>query len=199
MTHRRAASLHVPRLAAVVAVVAVSACGSAGDPDLMTFSQRSTGPNEFLVAPVQPLETPPQAGALPPPTPGLANRADATPMEDAVAALGGNPARVRPTGAIPSGDAGLVNHASRLGREPAIRQTLAQEDLETRRQNRGRLLERMVNQNRYYSAYERQRLDQQAETDRFRRAGLPTPSAPPAGLPSEAPEALQGIFGSNDN
>lgn len=145
----------------------------------MSFPRSSTGPDEFLVAPAKPLQDPPAARALPAPTPGLANRADPTPKEDAVAALGGNPARVRPTGSIPGSDAGLVNYASRGGRDPAIRGTLAQEDLDIRRRNNGLLLERWAGVNLYYEAYQNQSLNQYGEADRFRRAGAETPSAPP--------------------
>lgn len=168
-----------PHLSALTLIL-LAACSSS-DPRLMNFSSNSTGPNEFLVAPAKPLETPPQAGSLPPPTLGGANRADATPFSDAVVALGGRESALAGS-QIPSGDAGLVNYASRTGRDPLIRQTLAREDLEFRQKNPGRVLERVANVNVYYRAYEPQSLDQQSELARFRRAGVPTPAAPPFAL-----------------
>lgn len=156
-------------------------CGG-GNPQLMNFPSSATGPDEFLVAPAKPLQEPPSTSYLPPPTLGQGNRADPTPNADAVAALGGNPARVTPGGGIPSADSALVSYVSRYGGSPQIRTTLAQEDLEYRQRNRGLLLERIANVNVYYDAYEPHSLDQQAEIDRFRRAGVPTPAAPPSAL-----------------
>ena len=60
-----------------------------------------------------------------------------------------------------------------------IRQTLATEDLEFRRKNDGRLLERIFNVNVYFKAYRDYALDQYAELARWRKAGARTPSAPP--------------------
>ena len=97
-------------------------------------------------------------------------------LADAVAALGGN---LRVAGGVPSSDSALVGHAGRYGVTAAIRDTLAAEDLEWRRDNNGRLLERLFNVNVYYKAYADQSLDQQAELWRWRRAGARTPSAPP--------------------
>ena len=120
----------------------------------------------------------PQAGALPPPAPGGTNRADPTPEADAVAALGGKPQALNRTG-FTQADVALVGYADRYGVDPAIRQKLAEEDLKFRQRNDGLLMERMFNVNLYYQAYASQSLNQQAETDRFRQAGVPTASAPP--------------------
>lgn len=152
----------------------LAACG-ASDPQLMRFPG-SRAPNEFLVAPAKPLETPPDRAALPPPTPGAANRADATPLDDAIVALGGRP------GAGATGDAALLAHVSRFGRDPDIRATLASEDLAFRQANPGRVMERLFNVNRYFAIYSGQALDQQAERARLAAAGVPTPTAPPAAL-----------------
>ena len=80
---------------------------------------------------------------------------------------------------MPSSDGALYAHASRFGTEAGIRGTLAAEDLEWRRDNNGRLLERLFNVNVYYAAYADMSLDQQAELWRWRKAGARTPSAPP--------------------
>jgi len=160
--------------AALVALV--SGCGG-GDPQLMNIKSTTRTPDEFAVLPGKPLEMPQDFAELPPPQPGAPNRTDPTPQADAIAALGGNPA-----GGV-RGDAGLMTHVTRFGSAPDIRQTLAAEDLEFRRRNDGRLLERLANTNVYYKAYSVQSLDQERELDYWRRRGVRNVSAPPP--PSE--------------
>ena len=172
-----------PTVLAMLAALSLSACGG-GEPDLMNFASSQEGPDEFLVAPAKPLEMPANPGALPPPAPGGTNRADPSPEADAVAALGGNPQALNRTG-ITASDAGLLRYAERFGLDPSIRQVLARDDYEFRRRNSGLFLERMFNVNLYYRAYDSQSLNQQAETERFRKAGVPTPSSPPAVLKPE--------------
>lgn len=157
-------------------VLALAACGS-GEPRLMPHSGK-TGPDEFAIVPTKPLEQPTSYAFLPEPTPGGANRVDATPHADAVAALGGSPAALTGGGI----DGGLVNHASRYGRDDGIRAQLATEDLAHRKRNDGRLLDRLFGRNTYQRAYRGHALDQQAELDRLRRAGVVTPTAPPPGV-----------------
>jgi len=167
---------------ALIAVLAVSACGNRDkNPELMNIRPRGNGPDEFTILPTKPLEAPDFTAALPTPTPGGSNLTDPTPKADAVAALGGDPSRVAPRGdgSIGSGDATLVRYTQRFGSDRVIRQTLAAEDLEFRRKNNGRVLERWFNLNVYYSAYQKVSLDQYNELERFRRAGVRTPSAPP--------------------
>ena len=55
----------------------------------------SSGPDEFSVLPVEPLEIPRNLNVLPPPAPGGVNRADRDPRAEAVTALGGDPAARR--------------------------------------------------------------------------------------------------------
>ena len=50
---------------AVTALMGLSACGSS-EPNLMTYAGSREGPDEFLVVPAKPLETPPKPGELPP-------------------------------------------------------------------------------------------------------------------------------------
>lgn len=159
------------------ALLALSACGRSDDvPNLMNIRSSTNGPDEFAILPPKPLEMPEDIAALPEPTPGGENRTDPTPEADAIAALGG---QVRPAGGVPSSDGALYAHAARFGLTSGIRETLAAEDLEYRRQNDGRLLERIFNVNVYFKAYAEQSLDQQAELWRWRNAGARTPSAPP--------------------
>lgn len=164
--------------ALLAAGLVLSACGQRGDPQLMNL-RATSGPDEFAILPTRPLEMPRDLATLPEPTPGAPNRVDRQPRADAVAALGGNP-RLLDSGVIPAADQGLVATVSRYGVADGIRETLAAEDLEFRRNNRGRLLERMFNVNTYFRAYGAVTLDQYAELERMRRAGVRTPAAPPA-------------------
>lgn len=150
----------------------ISACDRGATPKLLNIKSGSKGPDEFLVLPNKPLTMPKSYNALPAPTPGGTNRTDATPVQDATLALGGNP-----NGGLRDG--ALVNYASRFGVAPDIRRALAREDLKYRRKNNGRLLERAFNVNVYYKAYRRQSLNQHAELERLRRRGIRTVSAPP--------------------
>lgn len=163
----------------LVAALVLSACASDREPQLMNLRNPGDGPDEFLVVPAKPLAMPEDMAALPTPTPGGRNLADATPREDMIAALGGNAAAAR------GGSGGLVSYATRFGTAPNIRAELAVADLEYRRQNNGRLLERWFSIPVYFDAYAPLSLDQAAELERFRRAGVRTPSAPPAPLRSE--------------
>lgn len=159
---------------AVLVAATLVGCGR-GDkqPQLMNIRSATQGPDEFGILPPKALELPKDLAALPEPTPGGKNLTDPTPNEDAILALGG-----RPNGGA-GGDAGLINHVTRYGVNGNIRDTLAAEDLEWRRDNNGRILERLFNVNVYYKAYRKQSLDQQAELFRWRKRGVRTPSAPP--------------------
>lgn len=154
----------------------LSACGGSEEPNLLNISQpRSEGPDEFAVLPTKPLEIPENLAALPEPTPGGSNRTDPTPEADAIAALGGN-AAVLSRG---SSDGALIAYSRRFGVDPNIRAQLAAADLEFRRRNDGRLLERLFNVNVYFRAYEEMSLDQYRELARLRRAGIRTSAVPP--------------------
>jgi hypothetical protein len=159
---------------ALLAVLGLAACGN-GTPELMNL-RTGEGPDEFGIVPPKPLEMPETLSELLEPTVGGSNRTDRNPEAEAVIALGGTPGAS--TG-IPAGDSALYSHAARYGVESGIRSTLASEDLQWRRDNNGRILERLFNVNVYYKAYRDQRLDQQAELQRWRKLGLRTPSAPP--------------------
>mgnify|MGYP002629348070 CR=1 FL=1 len=161
---------------AAIAMLTLAACDD-GDPRLMNLRATGDGPDEFAILPPKALQMPSDLAALPEPTLGGSNLTDPTPEADAVAALGG---RIREGAGIPAGDGSLVNHASRYGRSASIRTELAAEDLEFRRDNKGRVLERIFNVNVYFRAYEAQSLDQQAELKRWRARGARTVSAPPA-------------------
>lgn len=154
----------------------VVGCGS--DAPLYALRSDSGGPDEFAILPTKPLEMPEDMAALPPPTPGVPNRADPTPEADAFAALGGN-AEVLTRGVS---DGGLIRYTTRYGVDPAIRQDLAVADAQFRDGKGPRLLESWANVSVYNRAYAPLSLDQHSELVRFRRAGIPTPSAPPPGV-----------------
>jgi hypothetical protein len=160
---------------AVATMLVLAACGGKGDPQLMNL-RSGPGPDEFAIVPPKPLELPENLAELPDPTPGGFNRTDQNPEADAAIALGGNP---KAAGGIPTSDSVLYAHAGRFGVDGGIRATLAAEDLEWRRDNNGRILERLFNVNVYYRAYRKQWLDQHAELARWRALGVRNPSAPP--------------------
>lgn len=162
----------------------VSGCSRTEAPQLMNLRATGSGPDAFSVLPGKPLQMPADLAALPAPEPGAPNLTDPTPRADAVAALGGDPARVPPEATLagrtpPRADGGLVAHAARFGTEPGIRARLAEEDLDYRRDNNGRLLERAFSVNVYFRAYRPQALDQYAELERWRARGVRTVGAPP--------------------
>lgn len=160
------------------ALLVVAGCGGRDKPpQLMNLRSDSNGPDEFSIVPPKPLELPEDLAQLPTPTPGGENRTDPKPKDDAVIALGGTP-RVAGQG-VPASDGALVSAAARNGVAADIRPTLAAEDLDYRRKNNGRVLERLFGTNVYFRAYRKQQLDQQAELERWRAAGAGTPSAPP--------------------
>ena len=157
----------------------LTACAR-GEPNLMRVESSGRGPDEFGIVPGKPIEIPNDLRALPPPAPiGSGNRTDATPESDAVAALGGSPARLERDGRTPDGT--LVTAASRFGVASNVRGELAAEDLEFRQRNRGRVLERLFGVTTYFDAYRRQELDQHPEQERWRRAGARSSAAPPSG------------------
>ena len=82
-------------------------------------------------------------------------------------------------GSIGAGDAALVQQASRYGRDSTIRQTLAAEDQQYRK-NKGRFSWSIVPRDDYERAYRGQKLDSYSWLRRYRQAGARTPSAPPA-------------------
>ncbi len=171
--------------AALVAALALSGCERGGKiPELMNIRSQTRSPDEFTVLPTKPLSMPDDLAALPEPTPGGNNITDPTPEADAVAALGGNPDALTPNG-ISSGSGALVSHAGRFGTAADIRQVLAAEDLDYRRKNDGRLLERIFNVNVYFKAYAPMSLDQYLELARWRKAGVRTVGAPPEELAAE--------------
>jgi hypothetical protein len=176
----------------LVGVLLLTACGSReGAPKLMNLRPQTNGPDEFAILPSKGLELPEDLAALPEPTPGGTNRTDQTPKDDAIAALGGTAGAGRQDGA-------LMAYAGRKGTDPAIRATLAAEDLAFRKKHPGKLLERLMNLTTYFNAYRDQWLDQYEELARWRAAGVVTPSAPPPKSAAEAPKINRGGTSAED-
>ncbi len=167
----------------LLAALALSACARGNKvPELMNIHSQSRSPDEFTILPSKPLTLPEDLKTLPAPTPGGTNITDPTPEADAIAALGGNPDAVKVGDKVAASNGGLLSYAGRFGREAGIRDKLAAEDLEWRRRHDGRLLERIFNINVYFKAYRKMMLDQYAELERWRAAGVPTVGAPPQGI-----------------
>lgn len=156
--------------------IALSGC-SRGVGNMMNIRSAS-GPDEFAILPSKPLVQPKSYTELPEPTPDAGSLTDPTPNRDAVVALGGSGKRYDAAG-VPRSDQGLINAASRYGVSGDIRTTLAAEDLEFRKENRGKVLERLFRVTVYFGAYEKQSLDRYRELQRLRRKGIRTPAAPP--------------------
>ncbi|MFC2966643.1 DUF3035 domain-containing protein [Acidimangrovimonas pyrenivorans] len=161
---------------AAIAMLALAGCSGGKDPHLMNFRSNNRGPDEFAVLPSKPLQMPKNFSQLPPPTPGGTNLTDPTPKADAVAALGG---RARSGDKVPAGDSTLVTQAARYGIVPDIRAQLAAADLQYRRKHRPKPLEKVFGVTTYFRAYRPMALDQYAELERWRAAGVRTESAPP--------------------
>lgn len=171
---------------AFLAASVLSGCGGRDkEPDLITFRSKSRSPDEFAILPTKPLILPEDLAALPEPTPGGANLTDPTPEADAVAALGGNPEALVVGDKVAAANGALLAHAGRFGREAGIRSTLAAEDLEWRRKNDGRLLERIFDVTVYFRAYRDMSLNQYDVLEYWRAKGVQTVGAPPEGFEAE--------------
>ncbi|MEP2640862.1 DUF3035 domain-containing protein [Roseobacter sp.] len=159
-------------LALIVITAFVGACSNTGLRDLQSNSR---GPDEFIVEPREPLQTPDDLRSLPTPTPGQTNLTDSNPVADAVIALGGRPSEATE---VPATDGALVTAASRFGVTATIREDLAEADEKFRRRQ-GRFTQfKLFPEDRYLQAYQRQQLDATATADQWRRAGVSTPSYP---------------------
>ncbi|MXU64547.1 DUF3035 domain-containing protein [Oceanomicrobium pacificus] len=164
----------------VGATLILSGCDR-NDPNNKRFLKfrgaEDNSPDEFLVMPQKPLEIPADLTRLPPPRPGAQNRADIDPIALAQSALSGAPARPI---AGTSADAAFVAAASRNGVGTNIRQVTAVEDQAYRRDNPGRVLNRLFSTYDEYEIYRDMALDPVAELARLRALGVYTPAAPPS-------------------
>ncbi len=163
-------------VAGCAAIALAAGCSGSDDPQLLEF--KSTGsPDELGVMPSNPLELPQSLGRLPEPRTGGVDRAYPKPELDVIRALDGDPNATLRDRTVPEADVALIRYASRGGLIKNIRGVLASEDLEFRRRNDGRLMEKLFNTNIYYRAYAPFSLDQEAEFFRAKRLGIKTPGA----------------------
>jgi len=160
---------------ALIAVTMLAACENKG---LRQVTSRGDGPDEFIVVPAKPLEQPENYAALPAPTPGGPNLTDQNPLENSVAKLGGK--RGSANAPVPGRDAALVNRAARFGVDPSIRASLAAQDAEFRSRQSRLTQFRIFPEDLYNRAYRREALDAARTAQAYRRAGIPTPTAPPS-------------------
>ena len=159
----------------ILGAMVLAACGQ---PKLRDLRPGGEGPDEFIVAPSLPLQEPASFSDLPAPTPGGSNITDPNPLADGVAALGGR--RGAPNAPVPAADAGIVSYAQRGGVSPGIRAQLAEEDADFRRRKARFTNIRLFPEDRYAQAYRREALDPFRVADAYRRAGIKTPTHPPA-------------------
>ncbi|WP_300011854.1 DUF3035 domain-containing protein [uncultured Roseobacter sp.] len=161
----------------ILALILITACvGACANTGLRDLRSNTRGPDEFIIEPKAPLQTPDDLTSLPAPTPGQGNLTDNDPLSDVVVALGGRPSNAT---AVPATDGALVTAASRFGVTPNIRQNLAEEDADFRRRQSRFTQYRLFREDRYLQAYRRQALDASDVAERWRRAGARTPSYPP--------------------
>lgn len=160
----------------LMAASVLAGCASSDEVTLTKLRNTGNGPDEFSIIPSKPLQTPEDYSRLPVPAPGAANLTDQNPRAEGIAALGGNPAGAPGSQAQ---NAALLNHAARFGPTTGIRQTLASEDLERRRQYGRVNVLRILPGDDYVQAYRNDWLDAYAEERRLRNRGVQTPASPP--------------------
>ncbi|MCY4007179.1 MAG: DUF3035 domain-containing protein [Rhodobacteraceae bacterium] len=168
------------RLAIVLTgAIALAGCNLVGGddndepPKLLQFKNDGR-PDALATVPTRPLVYPDRTMELKPPDLLRGNRADRRPDKEVIVSLGGE---ARQTAG--QYDRHLVSHATRHGYDPLIRRRLETEDIEFRRRNDGRLLERVFRVNLYFDAYRPMSIDPYVELQRLRAAGIRTPTAPP--------------------
>ena len=163
--------------AGCLAIALATGCSNSDeDPQLLNF--KTTGsPDELSVMPANPLQVPESLGRLPMPRTGGVDLAYPKPGIEAIQTLGGDPTLAERDRAFPESDFALIRYTARHGKIKNVRGVLASEDLEFRRKNDGRFLEKLLDTNVYYRAYAPLALDQVAEYERARKLGLSTPAA----------------------
>lgn len=164
---------------ALALVAAVAGCDtSKGVGRFFAGSTSGAGPDEFGIVPNKPLAVPDDLASLPEPQPGARNRTDLLPEHDAVAALGGQPARLDST-VVGSGEGALLAAATRNGSSPEIREVLAKEDAQYREENGPLFLQRLFKVDTYLQDYEDQSLKARRTNDLLRRSNVKTPTVSP--------------------
>lgn len=157
--------------------VSLSGCNResrTGQP-LINLRGSSVAPDEFLVIPQKPLETPVDLSSLPTPEPGAGNLVDIDFEQDLIAALGGRDSAPR---GIPASEQPLVAASRANGTTDGIRDLMRIEDQAYRNARKGRL-ERLARKRQAITLYNPMLLDPYAELARLQAMGVKTPAAPP--------------------
>ena len=147
----------------------ITSC-SESDPNLFSLKNLSDGPDEFALVTLREIQMPTDFSILPKPTLGGVNLTDQNPQEDVILALGGS--LTAKTNLTQEDDKLLEETASRFGVMENIRNELALEYMKFRTDNRGLLLERLVNMNVYFKAYSSMTLDSKQELERLSKLGV---------------------------
>ena len=150
-------------------------CGG-NDPNLLTLRNSGNGPDEFALVTLREIEMPSDFSTLPAPTLGGPNLTDINPQEDVITALGGV---LQVTDDNFRNDKFLEEAVSRFGLVDNIKDELSLADRKFRDENKGLLLERLVDMNVYYRAYSSMTLDSIKEMDRLTKLGVKILARPP--------------------
>ena len=154
----------------------ITSC-SESEPNLFSLKNLSDGPDEFALVTLREIQMPTDFSILPKPTLGGVNLTDQNPQEDVILALGGS--LTAETNLTQEDDKLLEETATRFGVMENIRNELALEDKKFRIENRGLLLERLVNMNVYFKAYSSMTLDSNRELERLSKLGVKILATPP--------------------
>lgn len=167
------------KLAIVFAIGAsLSACNrnSGNGRPLLNLRQSAIAPDEFLVVPQKPLETPADLTSLPAPDPGAEARVTIDFEDNLLRALGGRPLS---GGAVPSSDSEFVSAArSNGGATPNIRAVMRAEDQAFREARSGRI-NRLAKKRKAVTIYDPMLLDPILEAARLQAQGVKIPAVPP--------------------
>ena len=167
------------KLAVVVAIgTSLSACNqnSGNGRPLLNLRQSAIAPDEFLVVPQKPLETPGDVTSLPTPVPGAKARVMIDFEDNLLRALGGQPGNSR---TIPASDAALISAArAGSGATANIRDIMRAEDQAFREARSGRI-DRLAKKRKAVTIYDPMLLDPVAESARMQAQGVKTPAVPP--------------------
>lgn len=167
------------KLALILAIGAsLSACNrnSGNGRPLLNLRQSAIAPDEFLVVPQKPLETPASLAVLPTPDPGAKARVMIDFESNLLEALGGRPMS---DGAIPASDGAFVKAArAGSGTTDGIRDLLRAEDQAFRDDRAGRI-ERFAKKRKAVMIYDPMLLDPVAEAARMQALGVKIPAVPP--------------------
>ncbi|MCY4306858.1 MAG: DUF3035 domain-containing protein [Rhodobacteraceae bacterium] len=154
----------------VVISIALGGCSRNNSEPELVFHKSRGAPDELTLVVYEPIEKPESIAALAPPG-TTRNAADPQPNEDIIRLLGSD-GEEKVDGRIPDRDSDLLLYTQRMGADGDIRGILAAEDLEFRRRNQAKPLERLANINVYFAAYSFMALDSREEYQRLRSEGV---------------------------